>query len=279
MIRIVTDSTASLPEAWIREYDLVVVPLSVTFGADTYREGVEMSNDAFYDRMRVSPQLPTTSQPAVGDFYKVFDELTAKGDEVVSIHLSSKLSGTYNSAAQAAAMLPRGGVTVVETEWISLALAFQVREAARAARAGQDIQGIIDSAQRLSPKLHLYLLLETLENLKKGGRISPAKAMIGGLLNVKPILAVIHGAVEPVEQPRSKKVALRRLLDIMGTTVPFGTEIHLAFLHAQALPELTELERMVYEKYTVLEAATSEVGPTIGTHVGLGAVGIVYYAE
>lgn len=279
MIRIVTDSTASLPPDWVKEYDITVVPLSVTFGQDTYREGVEMSTDAFYDRMRISDQLPTTSQPAVGDFYNVYESLVANGDEVVSIHLSGKLSGTYNSAAQAAAMLPSGDVTVVETQWIAMALAFQVRAAAEAVRAGRTAAEAVAAAQGLSSKLHLYLIVDTLENLKKGGRISPAKAMIGGLLNVKPILAVEHGVVEPVEQPRSKKAALRRLLEIMGTTAPYGSKLHVAFLHAQALPELAELDRMVGEKYTLAESIPSEVGPTIGTHVGIGAVGIVYYAD
>ncbi len=279
MIRIVTDSTATLPDSMAREYGIEVVPLSVLFGQESFREGVDLSGDAFYERMRHTPQLPTTSQPAVGDFYSVYERLTANGDQVVSVHLSSKLSGTYNAAAQAAAMLPAGAVTVVDTEWVSLALSFQVREAARVAQAGGSVNDVVAAVHALGPKLRLYLVVETLENLRKGGRLSPVKAMIGGLLNVKPILTVQHGVVEPVEQPRSKKSALRRLLEIIAADVPPSAPLHVAFLHARAEAELAELERQVRDRFNVVESITAEVGPTIGTHVGEGTVGITYYVE
>jgi DegV family protein with EDD domain len=262
-----------------KEMGVEVVPLNVMFGQQSFREGVDISADQFYTRMRQSAQLPTTSQPAMGDFYKVYEKLTANGDQVVSIHLSSKFSGTYNAAAQAAAMFPEGAVTAVDSNWVSAPLGFQVRDAVRAAQAGADVNGVVAAVRALEPKLHLYLIVETLENLRKGGRLSPLKAAIGGLLNVKPILMVKNGEVEPVEQPRSKKAAVRRLLEIVAADVPASKPLHGAFLHAQAPAELSEIERQVKERFNLVESISAEVGPTIGTHVGGGTVGFAYYTD
>jgi len=263
----------------VKDLGVEVVPLTVMFGQQSFREGVDMSADQFYTRMRQSSQLPTTSQPPMGDFYKVYETLTANGDQVVSIHLSAKFSGTYNAAAQAAAMLPEGAITMVDSNWISAPLGFQVRDAVRAAQAGEDVNGVVAAVRALEPKLRLYLIVETLENLRKGGRLSPLKAAIGGLLNVKPILAVKNGVVEPVEQPRSKKAAVRRLLEIVAADVSASQPLHAAFLHAQAMAEMNEIERQVNERFNVVEAISTEVGPTIGTHVGGGTVGFAYYVD
>lgn len=278
MIRIVTDSTSNIPPSWAKEYGIEIVPLQVMFGLQTYKDG-ELSNAEFYARLRTAPQLPTTSQPAVGDFHKVYETLTANGDQVISIHLPSKLSGTYSNAAQAAAMFPSGAVTVLDTNWISLALSFLAREAAQAAQAGKSLPEIVAAVRALDAKLHLYLALETLENLRRGGRIGAAAAFIGGLLNFKPILALRQGALQPVERPRSKKAAVRRLMELMEADIPKGAPVHCGLLHAQASAELEEVTRQVRERFNVAELLTSDVGPTIGTHVGEGAVGVIYYAD
>lgn len=279
MIRIVTDSTANMPPAWIQEYDITVVPLQVMFGLETFKDGVNITNDEFFTRMRNSSQLPTTSQPAVGDFHSLYEKLTASGDQVVSIHLPSKLSGTYSNAAQAAAMFPEGAVTVVDTNWISMALSFQVREAAKAVAAGKGVKEVVQAALSIDKKLRLYLVLETLENLRRGGRIGAAAAFIGGLLNFKPILTLREGAIQPVERPRSKKAALRRMLEIVEGETPKGAPMHVGLLHARAEAEMQELGRMARERFNIVEAITSEVPPTIGTHVGEGTVGFICYTE
>lgn len=279
MIHIVTDSTATLTPSMADELGVAVVPLRVIFGQESYRDAVDMTNAEFYARLRSVADLPTTSQPAVGDFHDVYSRLTANGDKVVSIHLSSKLSGTVNAAKQAAGEFAPGQVTVVDTNWISSALYFQVREAVRAQQAGQDVDGIIAAVQALDPKLHLYLVVDSLVNLRRSGRLSPTKAFIGGLLNVKPILAVRDAVIEPVESPRSKKTAIRRMLELVSADVKPDDRLHVALLHAQATAELDELSRQVHDRFNVVEAINAEVGPTIGTHVGVGTLGIVYYTE
>ncbi len=278
MIRIVTDSTSNMPPSWRAEYGIEVIPLQVMFGLETYKDG-QLSNEEFYARLRTAPQLPTTSQPAVGDFHAAYERLTANGDQVVSLHISSKLSGTYSNAAQAAAMFPEGAVTVLDTNWASIALAFMAREAARAAQAGKGVPDVVAAAKALDPKLHLYLALETLENLRRGGRIGAAAAFIGGLLNFKPILSLRGGALQPIERPRSKKAAIRRLLEIVEGAIPKGAPIHCGILHAQAPVEMEELTRQARERFNVVEVVNADVGPTIGTHVGEGTVGIICYPE
>lgn len=279
MIRIVTDSTASVPPDLIESHSIVVVPLRVLFGHESYRDGVDMTNEEFYARLATVDRLPTTSQPTVAEFYDVYRQIIEAGDQVVSIHLSSKLSGTYNAAAQAAAEFPPGAVSVVDSHWISLPLAFQVRAAAEAAAQGAAIEEVVAEVQRLDPHLRLYFVLDTLENLRKGGRISGAKAMIGGLLNVKPILELKEGAIEPVESPRSKKAAIRKLLDLMDDTVPANAPLHVAVIDARAPSERDELERQIRERFNVAEVLRAEVGSIIGTHTGTGAVGAGFYAD
>ena len=279
MIRIITDSTASAPLDLIQRYDITVVPLRVLFGAESYREGVDMSNEEFYTRLAKVDRLPTTSQPTVAEFLDVYQQIVDRGDQAVSIHLSSKLSGTYNAAAQAAAEFPVGAVTVIDTNWISLPLTFQVRAAAEAAARGASLDDVVAAARSLDSSLHLYFVLDTLENLRKGGRISGAKAMIGGLLNVKPILELRQGAIEPVESPRSKRASVKRLLELMESTVAPNAPLHVAVLDARAKSEREELERQITQRFNVVEMLQAEVGPIIGTHTGAGAVGAGYYID
>ncbi len=279
MIHIVTDSTASAPPSLIEKYDIAVVPLRVLFGHESYREGVDMSNEEFYTRLAKVDRLPTTSQPTVAEFLDVYQRIVDGGDQAVSIHLSSKLSGTYNAAAQAAAEFPDGSVTVVDTNWISLPMTFQVRAAAEAAADGASVEDVVAAVQRMDSRLHLYFVLDTLENLRKGGRISGAKAMIGGLLNVKPILELKNGVIEPVESPRSKKASVKRLLELMATTIAPDARLHVAVLDARADSEREELERQIAQRFNVVEMLQAEVGPIIGTHTGAGAVGAAYYVD
>ncbi|MFN8481943.1 MAG: DegV family protein [Anaerolineae bacterium] len=279
MIRIVTDSTASVPPDLIESHNIVVVPLRVLFGQESYRDGVDMTNEEFYTRLATVDRLPTTSQPTVAEFFDVYQRIVEAGDQVVSIHLSSKLSGTYNAAAQAAAEFLPGAVSVLDTNWISLPLTFQVRAAAEAAAQGAAVEDVVAAVQRLDPRLHLYFVLDTLENLRKGGRISGAKAMIGGLLHVKPILELKDGAIEPVESPRSKKASIRRLLELMDATIPAGAPLHVAVIDARAPSEREEMERQIQERFNVVEILRAEVGSIIGTHTGTGAVGAGYFTD
>jgi DegV family protein with EDD domain len=277
MIHVVTDSTANLPNDLARELRVEVVPLHVIFGNQSYRDGIDISNDEFYTRLRTATRLPTTSQPAVGDFCALYDRLATGSDRIVSIHVTGKLSGTYESAVLAGAMFPPGKVTVVETNWITLALAFQVQHAVYTARQGGSVADIVTAVHTLDSKLRLYFVLDTLENLQKGGRISSTQAFVGGLLQVKPILKLEEGVIKSVRKQRSISMAIRLLLDMMGADVDEVTSLHVGFIHARAEHHIAELEREIRARFNVVEALCVEVGPTLGAHVGAGAIGLVYY--
>ncbi|MFQ6059104.1 MAG: DegV family protein [Anaerolineae bacterium] len=279
MIRIVTDSSVHLLPELIREHDIHVVPLKVIFGQRSYREGVELSNEEFYRLLREAEELPTTTQPAAGEFLEVYSRLAQGDDEIISIHLSSKLSGTVNSAMQAKEMLPQAQITIVDTPWISAALGMIVLEAARAVEAGSAQEQVLARVEELIPRMNIIFVVDTLEYLQKGGRIGGAAALVGTLLRVKPILHLKEARIEPLDRVRTKRAALRRLLELMAERVPPGAPVHVGVLHAQALAEAQELERGVRSRFDCAELFFAEIGPVVGAHVGPGTVGLAFYSE
>ena len=180
-VRIVTDSTADLPLPLAQELGISVVPLSVVFGRESYREGIDISHDQFYEKLTRSKELPTTSAPSVGDFLAVYEPLLAETSEIVSIHLSSKLSATYGNACQAAQILAERGVRVevVDSRLVTTGMAFVAMAAARAAQGGSGVEEVRQVVERLCPRVHIYVVLDTLECLRRGGRIGRASALLG----------------------------------------------------------------------------------------------------
>ncbi|MER3469120.1 MAG: hypothetical protein C4314_03980, partial [Thermoflexus sp.] len=193
MVRIVTDSGAHLPPERFREYGVVVVPLVVNMGGRTYYEGEDLDLETFYHYLRTSPELPKTSQPPVGRFYEVYRRLSEEGQAVVSLHLSSVLSGTYASAVAAREMLPGAEIHVVDTQLISVPQGILVLEAARMARAGATAWEIVERIEFMRERTVFYFVLDTLEYLAKGGRVSNIQTLIGNFLQVKPILKLHEG--------------------------------------------------------------------------------------
>jgi len=279
MIKIVTDSTAYLPSEYVQEHDIRVVPLNVLFGERSYKEGVELSNEEFYRMLAEAPALPTTSQPAVGDFHKVYSELAAAGHQIVSIHISSKLSGTVDSALAAKQMLPEATIAVVDSLLTSVGLELVVRAAVEAAEAGRSYEQVVDLAQRVAQSTRTYFVVDTLEYLQKGGRIGGAAAFLGTLLKVKPILCLKDGRVEPVDKVRTRKKALRRLLDLMEGDMGVGTPVRAAVVHAQALEEGKALVEKVRSRLNCSFIYLAELGPVIGTHTGPGTLGLAAHSE
>jgi len=279
MIQIVTDSSAHIPQDLIDRYRLHVVPLKVIFGADTYREGIDITNEQFYEMLGEAQDLPTTTQPAAGEFLEVYEKLAAAGDEIISIHLPSKLSGTYNSAMTAAKMLPEARIAVVDTPWISFALGMLVIQAAKAAEGGEGHDEVLRLIDELSSKMNIVFVVDTLEYLHRGGRIGGASALLGTLLKIKPLLELRDGQIEPLDRVRTKRAALRRLLEVFEERVGGpGASVHIGVLHANALPEAEAIESEIRSRFDVVESFFSEVGPVIGTHTGPGLVGLAFYA-
>ncbi len=271
-VQVITDSTADIPPALAQAAGIWVVPLSVRFGSEVYRDGVDITADQFYGKLRSWPGLPATSAPAAGIFAERYREALAAGRSSLGIHLSSKLSGTYSAAATAAAEFG-DEVAVLDSRSASMALGWIVLAAAERARAGASLAEVRELAESLIPRAHVYLTLDSLENLRKGGRIGRATALLGTLLNVKPIITVIDGEVAPVERVRTFGKALSRLAELVAQHGPIE---RLAVGYTD-VPEVAGTLRELVEKVLPgVEVLTFQAGPVIGTHVGHGAVGITF---
>jgi DegV family protein with EDD domain len=278
MIKIVTDTTAYLPEATVREHDIQVVPLYVHFGVEAFKETVELSNEEFYARLKAAPALPTTSQPAAGEFVEVFRPLVEAGHEVLALTISSKLSGTYASATAARAMLPDAPISVVDTLNTSIALELMVYAAAEAIQGGATLEQVTAQMEAMKGQIYTLFVVDTLEYLAKGGRIGAAKALMGTMLSIKPILTLKDGAIEALEQVRSKKKAVARMMDLIQSHVGSrGPEARIAVTHALAPKEAEEVRHELVARLGCREPSVTDLGPVLGTHTGPGVVAAAVY--
>ncbi|MBI5031531.1 MAG: DegV family protein [Chloroflexi bacterium] len=282
-VKIVTDSSVHLPQAERQKHDITVVPLKAIFGRTVYRDEIDLTNQQFYDLLPNAEVHPTTSQPSAGEFMEVYKPFLDAGREIVSIHLPSKLSGTYASACAAKTELESQlkkalPLSIVDTPWLSMALGMLVLAAAEAAEAGKSREEVLATINALIPKLNLIFVLDTLEYLKRGGRIGGARAMLGTLLNVKPMLEIKHGQVEPLEQPRSRAKALKRLLEIMDERTGHKP-VHVSILHAVSPVDAAEIEKELRKQFELKEFYMTEIGAVIGVHTGPNALGLAFYAD
>jgi DegV family protein with EDD domain len=278
-IKIVTDSTAYLPEDMVRAHDIRVVPLYVHFGQQEFREGVELSIPEFYTRLREAPELPSTSQPSAGEFHEVFQELVGQGHQVLVMTISSKLSGTWNSAMAAKEMLPEAEITVFDSLSTSVGLQLMLEAALEATQNGASLPEVVEQLEAIRDKMHVLFVVDTLEYLAKGGRIGNAKAFLGTLLKVKPILTLQHGLLEPLEQVRSKRKAVLRLQELVQERLGDGApQARVAITHALVPDEAEVLAQELVGCLGCAKPPISEVGPVIGTHTGPGVVAVAAYA-
>ena len=273
MVRIATDSTADLTEEQQQAAGITVVPLNVHFGDQVFRDHVDLTADEFFRRLKASPQLPRTSQPSVGVFEEAFRKLREGGDEIVSVHLSSKVSGTYNSARMAAQSVDQDRIEVVDSLSTSMALGFMALEGAQLARAGKDRKVIAERLRALVPKARVICVVDTLTYLERGGRIGKARALLGSLLNVKPILQLKDGEVVPLGRARGRPQALSRLVELLGRD---GHVSQLAIMHGAALADAEQLRERVAASYPGLDILLTEIGAVLGTHTGPGVIGFTY---
>ena len=275
-VRIVTDSTSDLPLTMATEYGIEVVPLNVHFGDSTFKDGIDITTDQFFDKLINGDEFPSTSQPSMGEFVEAYERICEEGDEVVSVHLSSKLSGTYNSAEQASKHL-KGKIKIhlVDTEQVTFTVGFAAIAAAKVVSKGGSAEDAVGAAKSISARSNFYALFDTLEFLAKGGRIGRAQSMLGSLLKLRPLLMLANGVVEPYSKARSRSAgmaelekAVRALGRAEDIAIMYSTEDDEAHVIADKLIDiLPEGKRPLI----------SRVGPVIGTHAGprLIAVGHV----
>ncbi len=276
-IRIVTDSTADLGSDLYQKYNVAVVPLKVLFGQQVFRDGVDMSPTDFYNRLISTNDLPSTSQPSPGDFLKVYKKLIDEGAEsIISIHISSKFSGTYQSAKVAAGMLPNADITVIDSLSVNGGLGLMVLAAARAAANGSSKNDIIFLIQDLIERMEVYFLVDTLEFLQRGGRIGKAQALLGTLLNIKPLLTVKDGIVQPFLKVRGRNKGIKKITEVAAQKSE-GKKIVGCFLHALDEIGLLQLKERILAELNIDEYITVQVGSVVGTHVGPGTLGFIFY--
>jgi DegV family protein with EDD domain len=276
---IVLDSTADFPEAGDRFVNWRVVPLYVNFGTDSFKDGVELSAREFYERLRTSPQLPTTSQPTPGDFLAAYEELGAY-ERILSIHIASNLSGTFQSAGTAAEQLGDGRVRTIDSQSASVAIAMLALAIQRRLERGTNDEEIDELVERYLVEHGLLFTVDTLEFLARGGRIGKAKAFAGQLLNVKPILSIRDGEVLPVKRVRGNRKAFQEFVDALETNTRDEPGLRVGIAHADAPERMVELEKMVRDirPQAQIEMETS-LGAVIGAHAGPGTVGFFWFTD
>ncbi|WML25903.1 DegV family protein [Neobacillus sp. OS1-33] len=277
-IKIVTDSTMDMPIEMAEKLGIVVVPLSVMINGETYLDRVEIQPAEFIETMKNLEELPKSSQPSTGTFLEIYDRLGEEGYEVLSIHMTGKMSGTVRSA-ESAAQMTNTKVTVIDSLFISLALQFQVREAVKMAKQGKSMEEIISRLEKVREHTKLYIMIDTLENMVKGGRIGKGKAFIGSLLNIKPIASLEGAEYNPVTKVRSHSQVVKFLAKQFAEDVKGKTILGAGIVHAEAYELSAKLKAAITDLTGYKDISIDYTGPTISTHTGPGTIALMYYFE
>ncbi|MGQ9546289.1 MAG: DegV family protein [Dehalococcoidia bacterium] len=265
-VAIVTDSVADLPPQIAEELGITVVPLVVRFGSDLYKDGLDISADQFYERLKTSKALPATSVPPPAAFADTYDKLAEKTDEILVISLTSKLSATYQVASQAVGLMKKKcRVEVLDSQWAVMCQGFITIAAAKAARAGASLDDVLDVARATMPRLDMRAAFDSLEYLERGGRIGRAQAFLGSLLKVNPIIGLKDGEVYPFARERSRAKAVEHLYNFVAS---FASVEALAVEYAADLDEANRLIHRLRSKYPQVPIYVCRASPVIGTHTG-----------
>ena len=276
---IVVDSTADFSDAQDHYPNWRVVPLYVNFGTDSYKDGVDLTAAQFYERLRTSPELPTTSQPTPGDFLAAYEELSSY-ERILSVHIAADLSGTFQSAGTAAAQLGDGRVRTIDSESASVATAMLATAIQRRLERGTTDEEVDALVERYLREHGLLFTVDTLEFLARGGRIGRAKAFAGQLMNVKPILSIREGEVIPVKRVRGNRKAFQEFVDAVTEQTQNVPGLRIGIAHADAPERMVQIEKMVRD---LRPEATIEMetilGAVIGAHAGPGTVGFFWFTD
>jgi DegV family protein with EDD domain len=280
-IALVTDSTSYIPKDLVEKYNITVAPQILIWGEETYQDGVDIQPQQFYSRIKTTKIMPTTSQVSITTMQKIFTGLVDQGAGVLGLFISSKLSGTMQSAIQARELMGNAGekVTIVDSYSTAMALGFQVMAVARLAEKGASLQECVELARRAHQYAGVYFAVDTLEFLHRGGRIGGAQRFIGSALNLKPILMLQEGRVEGIERIRTKSKAHERVLELVTEQVKGKQNIRIATLHANAPEDAVALLDRAKQTLNPVESVFTEVSPVVGNHAGPGTVGLAYMTD
>lgn len=270
-IAVVTDSTADFAGIEPADLGITVVPLTVNWGRDVLRDGIDLTTTEFYQRLRVDRVLPKTAAPPVGIFEELYRNLLATHDAVISVHIASRFSATWSVAGSAAQAVDAARVHVVDSTTTSIGLGWLAESASQQAAAGQAPEEIGRAIQDMIPRVRLYVTLETLEYLHRGGRIGPAQAFLGGLLNIKPVLEVRDGEVHPVERVRTRSSSIRRVAEL---AVKSGSKERIAIVHGDCEEEARALSADLARQADLPSVPIAQLGPVLATYAGPGVIGV-----
>jgi DegV family protein with EDD domain len=278
-VAIVTDSTVNLPQSILKEYSITVASQLVIWDNKTYLDGIDIQPAEFYTRLQTSKSMPSSSQVSPITMRDIFSGLLDQGYEVLAIIISSHLSGTMSSAIMAKEMLPEKPIELVDSLNASMALGFQVLMAARAAKNGASLKECKVIAEKARDQSGVFFVVDTLEFLHRGGRIGGAARLLGTALNLKPILTVDGGKIEPVARVRTQRKAFEKMLNLLAEKLDRGSISRLSVLHANAASQADQLMSELVQRFHPAETIMTEVSPVIGTHTGPGTVGVAYLID
>jgi DegV family protein with EDD domain len=279
-VAVVTDSSAYMPSDILEKYNITVTPQGLIWGNETFLDGVDILPDEFYKRLATSKIMPTTSQVAIGTMKTAFEKLLTEGYSILGIFMSGKLSGTIQSATRAREMLSKAAdkIVIVDSNSTAMGMGFHVLTAARAAQDGANLVECQKLAEKCQQHTGVFFVVETLKFLYRGGRIGGAQALMGTVLNIKPVLELRDGQIESIEKARTKRKAMDRLIALVSHQVEGRTPLRLAAFHANAEVEARSLLETVTAKLNPVETFVTSVSPAIGVHAGPGTVGLAYMA-
>ncbi len=281
-IAVLTDSVACVPDELLERYPIYVIPLHVSFGTESYLDGVDMTTDEFYRRLQENKSLPTTSAPSVGEFKAFYQRLAEESaDSIVCIPYSGELGMGYGAALTAAKELPELNIHVINSHTALMAQGFLAVEAARAAEAGATVQEVLERVQAMIPHVDVCFMVNTLEYLRRGGRISHLQAFVGSMLDFKPLLHIPpnKGTMQPLGRSRTRSRAIKELVNHVEEMVG-NCPVHITVHQGDAKPEEMEwLLHTLEERFDLRELYHSSVSPVAGTHLGPGVLAVAFWAE
>lgn len=278
-IAVMTDSTAYIPAQVREELNIHMVPLSVIFDNETYREEIDITTGEFYRKLKEHKELPTTSQPSIGYVTQKLEQLAEDYDAVISVHLSSGISGTYQAVVSAGKMVEGIELYAYDSETSCFVQAFYCLEAVKLAKENKSPEEIIARLDEMKQSMHAYFMVDDLTNLTRGGRLSNAQAVVGSLLQVKPILQFENKQIVAFEKIRTRKKAINRIIGMLEEEAAQGKDLRVCFIHANNEEAAIALQQEFNEKYPNIETSISYFGPVIGTHLGEGAIGVGWYEK
>jgi DegV family protein with EDD domain len=275
-LKIITDSTADIPMEFARRHDIDVVPLTIHLGERIWKDYYDVEPDEFYELIKKTSAFPTTSQPTPQDFINAYSPFVATNEPILSLHLSSRLSGTYQSALLAKSHFPDAMIEVVDSLQASFALSMMIIICAEKAKKGESILDIANFARQIGPQIETYFSVDSLDHLHRGGRIGKAQAFLGTLMKIKPLLKVVHGEVQPVEKIRTREKLLNRFVELVEQAAVEHSQILLAVAESDNSDVMTALLERIEKIQGVSLIFRGKIGGVITSHTGPGALGIAF---